>query len=70
MLVTERTVSNGELNPANGMRVKYGFLNDTMNLTCEARANPLPIFKWYHNGRKESHKHIINTGNFSVLTVK
>lgn len=60
---------NGKVYDISGKRIKYGFINGTIDLLCEAIGNPMPNISWYHNHRKISH-HLAETHNgTSNLTV-
>lgn len=51
--------------------IQFGYIKGTVNLTCEAEAEPAANFTWYRNNKKLSPKvHLMQTeGHFSVLQV-
>lgn len=52
--------------------VKYGRLNETMELECTMETEPAPTFKWYRHSSergKEEWEDIINEGTYKSVAV-
>lgn len=50
-------------------KVKYAYLNNSVELNCHATGNPLPDIIWHHNGKKASHNHVRTINGVSSLVV-
>lgn len=65
---TKRMELNGRINKK-GKRIKYAYLNSTVELICETIGLPLPDIVWHHTGKKISQSFIRTFNGTSVLSV-
>jgi hypothetical protein len=61
--------ANGNIDNKSGKRIKYSFMNNSLELICEAIGNPMPDVMWYHHGKKISHHNVHNKNGSSTLKV-
>lgn len=60
---------NGKVNKK-GKRIKYAYLNSSVELTCETLGSPIPVIVWHHMGKKISQSLIRTLDGASTLSVR